>query len=65
VKSPSKSEPASPGHRASDIARGVAPPKPPLVIGKGDEHGLSPHGSAFKEARHGVRKAGPENPKNK
>jgi hypothetical protein len=35
----------------------------PLVIGK-HEHAMSPGGSAFKVARHGVRKAGPENPKN-
>jgi hypothetical protein len=55
-------EPVSPGHRANDIARGVAPANKPLVIGK-HEHAMSPGGSAFKVARHGVRKAGPENPK--
>jgi hypothetical protein len=54
-------ETASPGHRAHDLARGVAPPNKPTVIGR--EHETSPNGGPFIQARHGVRKAGPENPK--
>jgi hypothetical protein len=62
---PTTKEPISPGHAANDRARGVAPENKPLVIGK-DEHGMSPNGSAaFKVAKHGVRKAGADNPKNR
>jgi hypothetical protein len=46
-----------------DIAPTTSPAVSPLVIGK-HEHAMSPGGLAFKVARHGVRKAGPENPKN-
>jgi GrpB-like predicted nucleotidyltransferase (UPF0157 family) len=55
-------EPVSPGHRANDIARGVAPQNKPTIIGR--EHEMSVSGGPFIQARHGVRKAGPENPKN-
>jgi hypothetical protein len=64
MKTPATKEPASPGHAASYAARGVAPENKPLVIGKG-EHAMSPNGSAFKVAKHGVRKAGADNPKNR
>jgi hypothetical protein len=61
---PATKEPVSPGHAANDRARGVAPENKPLVIGK-HEHAMSPSGSAFKVAKHGVRKAGADNPKNR
>jgi hypothetical protein len=52
----STKEPVSPGHAANDRARGLPPKKAPLVLG-GHEHGLSPDGGPFREAKHGVRKA--------
>jgi hypothetical protein len=51
VKKPPK-EPASPGHAASDAARGLPPKKPPAAI----DHTFvaDPRGGAGIVARHGV-----------